>query len=593
VTTEPFGCWAPHARRVELELGRGDGARRVSCVSGDRGWWSWPGPDDGDAAEALRALGPTPEYRFVLDGYALPDPRSPWQPDGVDGPSRRDDPGAFPWSDRSWRGFQLPAAVVSELHVGTFTPAGTFDGVVERLDDLVELGVTAIELMPVAEFPGRRGWGYDGVLLGAPHHAYGGPDGLRRLVDAAHARGIGVVLDVVFNHLGPSGNHLGRYGPYFTDTYATPWGDAVNLDGPGSDDVRRFICDTALHWLRDHHIDGLRLDAVHAFHDHSAVHLLEQLAEEVDELAGHLGRELVLIAESDLNDPRLVRSRDAGGHGLDAAWSDDLHHALHAALTGERDGYYADFGSLDDVVTALTHVFVYSGRWSEYRQRRHGRPVGALPAHRFLGYAQDHDQIGNRARGERLVHLVGPELAAVAAAVVLCGPCTPMLFQGEEWGASAPFPYFTDHTDPALADAVREGRRREFAEFGWDPADVPDPQDPATAASAVLDWDERTRAPHRELLDWHRSLIALRRAMPALTDGRLDRVRARADDAERWLVMERGPVMLVANLADVEREVAVSAGRPPAQVLGSVDGVAAGDGWARLPPRATAVLVAR
>jgi maltooligosyltrehalose trehalohydrolase len=587
----PFRCWAPYADHVELELGRGESASRVPCVADGRGWWSWPGSDAPDAV--FDALGPTPEYRFVLDGDALPDPRSTWQPDGVDGPSRRDDPGSFPWTDHGWSGFHLPAAVLTELHVGTFTPAGTFDGAIDRLDHLADLGVTAIELLPVAEFPGRRGWGYDGVLLAAPHHAYGGPDGLRRLVDAAHARGIGVVLDVVFNHLGPSGNHLGRYGPYFTDAYATPWGDAMNLDGPGSDGVRRFICDTALHWLRDHHIDGLRLDAVHAFHDRSAVHLLEQLAEEVDELAGHLGRPLVLIAESDLNDPRLVRSRDAGGYGLDAAWSDDLHHALHAALTGERDGYYADFGSLDDLVTALTHVFVYAGRWSEHRQRHHGRPVGGLPAHRFLGYAQNHDQIGNRAHGERLVHLVGPELAAVAAAVVLCGPSTPMLFQGEEWGASAPFPYFTDHTDPVLADAVREGRRREFAAFGWDPADIPDPQDPATAASAVLDWDERTRSPHRELLDWHRSLIALRRSAPALTDGRLDRVRAGADDGEGWLVMERGPVTVVANLADVEREVAVAAGRPPVQVLGSVDGVAAGDGWVRLPPRAAAVVVAR
>jgi maltooligosyltrehalose trehalohydrolase len=589
----PFRCWAPRAERVELELGAGPGARRVACVTEARGWWSWPAPDAAGADAQLAALGPTPEYRFVLDGDALPDPRSPWQPAGVDGPSRRDDPGAFPWTDQGWTGFHLPSAVITELHVGTFTRAGTFDGVVERLDDLAELGVTAIELMPVAEFPGRRGWGYDGVLLGAPHHAYGGPDGLRRLVDAAHERGIGVLLDVVFNHLGPSGNHLGRYGPYFTDAYSTPWGDAVNLDGPGSDEVRRFICDTATHWLRDHHIDGLRLDAIHAFHDRSAVHLLEQLAVEVEALGDHLGRRFVLIAESDLNDPRIVRSRDAHGYGIDAAWSDDLHHALHAALTGEHDGYYEDFGSLTDVARALTDVFVYAGRWSEHRQRTHGRPIGGLSAHRFLGYAQDHDQIGNRAQGDRLVHLVGPELAAVAAAVVLCGPCTPMLFQGEEWGATAPFPYFTDHTDPELAEAVRQGRRREFAAFGWDPDQVPDPQDPATMASAVLDWEERARSPHRELLAWHRALIALRRSTPELTDGRLDRVRVRADEVERWLTLERGPVMVVANLAGEAREIRVRPGRPAVQLHASVPGATAGDGWVRLPPHGTAVLVAR
>jgi len=521
-------------------------ARAVACVAGDRrweatplpgGWWETPAPAPGS------------DYAFSLDGgEPLPDPRSRWQPRGVHGPSRAVDVSAFVWTDEGFRAPPLASAILYELHVGTFSPEGTFDGAAARLDHLVDLGVTHVALMPVAAFPGARGWGYDGVALYAAHEPYGGPSGLARLVDACHRRGLAVVLDVVYNHLGPDGNYLGRFGPYFTDRYHTPWGDAVNLDGPGSDEVRRFLCDNALMWLRDYHIDGLRLDAIHAIFDGSATHFLEQLAVDVAALAAATGRPLVLIAESDRNDPRLVRPREAGGLGLDAQWSDDFHHALHAVLTGERTGYYEDFGALADVARALTGAYVYDGRYSRHRGRVHGRPAAGLSGHRFLGYLQTHDQIGNRARGERIGHLIGPRLARAAAALLLTAPFPPQLFQGEEWGASAPFQYFTDHTPPDLAEAVRRGRRREFAAFGWKPEDIPDPQDESTFARSRLDWDERGREPHTATLEWYRALIRLRRATPDLLDGRIDQVTVGFDEAG-WIRVERGRVTVVANLA--------------------------------------------
>jgi maltooligosyltrehalose trehalohydrolase len=378
-------------------------------------------------------------------------------------------------------------------------------------------------------------------------------------------------LDVVYNHLGPWGNHLADFGPYFTDRYATPWGDAVNLDGPGSDEVRAFFVENALAWLRDHHLDGLRLDAVHALLDTSATHLLEELGGRVRELSAQLGRQLFVVAESDRNDPRLVAPVEAGGFGLDAVWSDDFHHALHAALTGERDGYYADFGSLADVAAALRRAYVYDGRWSAFRGRRHGRPVGGLPGHRFLGYLQNHDQVGNRARGERTSHLLPTGLLEVGAALVLTSPFTPMLFQGEEWGATAPFPYFTDHQDPALAEAVRRGRREEFVAFGWAPEDVPDPQDPATFRSAKLDWAEVGRDPHARLLDWHRALVALRRSVPDLADGRLDRVRTWWDEGEGWIAVGRGQATVMANLSGREAVVPLGRDRPRGLLAASAE----------------------
>jgi maltooligosyltrehalose trehalohydrolase len=569
--------WAPQARSVEVQIG----GARVPMAGATRGWW---------LADVPRA-GPGADYAYSLDGgEPLPDPRSPWQPAGVFGPSRLVDHDAFPWTDERWQAPPLSAAVVYELHVGTFTPAGTFEAAIARLDHLVALGITHVELMPVNEFPGDRGWGYDGVDLYAPHHAYGGPDGLKRLVDACHARGLAVLLDVVYNHLGPSGNVLGRFGPYFTERYTTPWGPAVNLDGPGSDEVRRFICDNACMWLHDYHCDGLRLDAVHAIVDTSAVHLLEQLAREVEELAAHLGRRLVLVAESDLNDPRLIRSREAGGYGLDAQWSDDFHHALHAVLTGERAGYYADFGSLADLARALEHAYVYEGRYSTFRQRRHGRPAAGLPGYRFLGYLQNHDQIGNRATGERSSALMSLGRLQIAAALVLTAPFVPMLFQGEEWGATAPFQYFTDYQDPDLASAVTEGRRAEFAAFGWNPDAVPDPQASTTFARSKLDWSELGREPHAALYDWHRRLLGLRRTVPALAAGRLDRVRARCDEAARWLTMERGPIAVACNLAAHPQCVPLPHRSASQLVLASAPGILVSADGATLPPDAVAVV---
>jgi maltooligosyltrehalose trehalohydrolase len=526
----------------------------------------------------------------VDNSKPLPDPRSSWQPEGVHGPSRVLDHAAFAWTSQGFRAPPLASALIYELHVGTFSPEGTFDGVIQKLDYLLDLGVTHVELMPVNEFSGRRGWGYDGVDLYAPHHAYGGPDGLKRLVNACHARGLAVLLDVVYNHLGPEGNYLSQFGPYFTKRYGTPWGQAVNLDGPHSHEVRRFVIDNALMWLRDYQFDGLRLDAIHALFDFSAIHFLEQLAAEVDDLEAQLGRPLVLIAESDLNDPRIVRSPEVNGYGMDAQWSDDFHHALHAVLTGERVGYYADFGRLADLAAALERVFVVAGRFSAHRQRVHGRPPIGLSGHRFLGYTQTHDQVGNRARGERLAHLVRPGRAKIAAGLLLAAPFVPMLFMGEEWGASSPFQYFTDHP-PELGKLVTEGRRREFAAFGWDPERVPDPQAEETFLRSRLDWEERDREPHAGLLDWHRRLIQLRKSSLALQDGRLDRVRVRYEEQARWLVLERGAqVTLAVNLAEHAQEVPISADCPVHLLLASDETASLSDRTLRLPPDSVAIL---
>ncbi len=571
-----FRVWAPAAESVELAI---RGQNLPMHPAGD-GWWS---VEDADAA-------PGDRYGFRLDGgEPLPDPRSPSQPDGVHGLSEVVDHAAFAWSDGGWHGAPLAEAVVYEMHVGTFTEAGTFDAAVERLADLAGLGVTAVELMPVAEFPGDRGWGYDGVDLYAPHHAYGGPDGLKRFVDAAHAHGLAVVMDVVYNHLGPDGNHLPRFGPYFTDRYRTPWGDAPNFDGPDSGPVRQFVVDNALMWLRDYHCDGLRLDAVHAIVDISAVHILEELGAAVRALEAATGRTLCVIAESDLNDPRLVRATEAGGYGMDAQWSDDFHHALHAALTDEHTGYYADFGGLGDVARALRHVFVNDGRYSRFRRRRHGRPAAGLPGTRFLGYLQDHDQVGNRAAGERSSALMSQGRLRIGAALVLTAPFVPMLFMGEEWGASSPFQYFTDHRDPELAAAVSRGRRSEFAAFGWREDDVPDPQDPATFARSRLDWSEREREPHRSLLAWHRALIALRRTHPALNDARMENVEVRADDSAGWLVLRRGAVAVLCTIS--ERGARIPLGRGTRRVLlASHEGIDVAGEQVALPPESVAII---
>ncbi len=573
-----FRLWAPNGKTVELEIG----GRRFPMKACEGDWWFAEVPVEA-ATEA--------DYAFVIDGGPpIPDPRSLWQPHGVHGCSRFVNHSAFRWTDRYWQAAPLSAAVIYELHVGTFTPEGTFRAVIDKLPHLLELGVTHLELMPVAEFSGNRGWGYDGADLYAPHHAYGDPDDLKRLVDNCHNHGLAVILDVVYNHLGPAGNHLARFGPYFTDRYATPWGQAINFDGPDSDSTRRFFCDNALMWLRDYHFDGLRLDAVHAIIDTSAIHFLEHLACEVAALEAQSGRHLILIAESDLNDPRVVRSREIGGYGIHAQWSDDFHHALHSVLTGERDGYYADFGALGDLAKAFEHVFVYNGRYSAFRRRPHGRHPTGLLGHAFLGYLQNHDQIGNRANGERSAQLMNIGRLKVGAALIMMAPFIPMLFQGEEWGASSPFLYFTDHEDAALGRAVTEGRRREFAAFGAHREDVPDPQARETFERSKLIWGERDNQPHSELLDWHRRLIRLRREVAALSDGRLDRVRVSFDESEGWLVMRRDSVAAVCNLAAAAQRVPHGIGGAGQILLASDNNVRLFADGIELPPDSVAVI---
>ena len=533
-----FTVWAPKAKSVSVKIDD-----RIYPMVGlnDRGWWS----------VGVEHAGAGTDYAFLLDDDATPypDPRSAWQPNGVHRASRVVDHAAFPWTDGAWQGPPLASAVIYELHVGTFTKDGTFDAAIERLPYLVDLGITHIELMPVAAFPGAFGWGYDGVALFAAQHLYGGPDGLKRLVDASHRHGIGVLLDVVYNHFGPVGNYTNKFGPYLTDNHRTPWGTAVNFEGAGSDEVRRFFCDNALMWMRDYHVDGLRLDAVHEFMDRSAIHFMEQLSVEVEALASTVGRSLVLIVESDLNDPRVVTPREARGYGIDAQWSDDFHHALFAILHNEPGvGYYSDFGSLGDLAKSLTDAFVYDGGFSRHRDRCHGRPVQGLSAHHFLGYIQNHDQVGNRATGDRLEQIVGSDLAKVAAALVLTAPFIPMLFQGEEYAASTPFQYFADHEDEQMRKAVSEGRKREFAAFGWKAEEIPDPESPETFERSKLNWNEVHAGAHEEMLAWYKQLIHLRRRSPSLNDGDLKHVKVEYNEDQRWLVMERGLVKVICNL---------------------------------------------
>ena len=550
--------------------------------AGEGGWWRKDMPKAGAGAD----------YSFVLDGgIPLPDPRSPWQPYGVHGASRLVDHAAFQWTDTDWRPRPLSSAIVYELHIGTFTQEGTFDAAIGKLNHLVQLGVTHVEIMPVAEFPGDRGWGYDGTSLFAPHHAYGGPEGLKRLVDACHAAGLAALLDVVYNHLGPAGNYLSRFGPYFTSKYSTPWGEAVNLDDKGSNEVRRFFCDNARMWLRDYHFDGLRLDAAQAIFDMSAVHFLEQLAAEVKELQAQLGRQLVLVAESDLNDPKLVRSPQAGGYGLDAQWNDDFHHALHVALTGERKGYYADFGALADLGKALQHGFIFDGRYSTLRGRHHGRPAVGMGGHQLIGFSQNHDQVGNSVRGARSIERMGEGRAKIAAALVLTAPFIPMLFQGEEFGAPSPFQYFTNHDDAALAKAVHDGRRRECLRMGWGERDVVDPEDSEAFEHSKLDWTEVSVEPQSSMLRWYETLIALRRNTPCLADGRMDKVRTRYQDNPAWFTMERGPIAVLCNLAAVEQAVPTSICGE--LVLASEPECPASNGAWRLPPYSVAIVQCR
>jgi maltooligosyltrehalose trehalohydrolase len=529
-----FRVWAPTPKNVELAIP----PQRFPMTRQADDWWT----------ADLPSLTAGADYGFVLDGEGpFPDPRSPYQPNGVEGLSRPVTQQNFAWADTGWQAPPLSSAVIYELHIGTFTPRGTFDAAIEKLDHLVDLGVTHVELMPVNEFSGERGWGYDGVDLYAPHHAYGPPEALKRLVEACHLKHLAVILDVVYNHFGPVGNYWAKFGPYVKKSFSTPWGPALNFDEAYSDEVRRFFCDNALMWIRDYHFDGLRLDALHAIVDNSAEPFVEQLAEEVKKLEAQLGRHLVLIAENDQNDPRFLWSRGRGGFALHAHWNDDFHHALHAVLTGETAAYYADFGALADVCKALQQAYVYDGGYSPFRKHRRGRPPVGLDGSRFLAYLQNHDQIGNRALGERSSHLMSPGRLKAAAAIILTSPFLPMFFQGEEWGASTPFLYFSDHRDPALAQMVREGRRREFAAFAK-AGEIPDPQSAKTWARSQLAWDELAQPRHAEILDWHKRLIRLRRSNPSLCDGRMDDVRAHGHENERLLTVERGPWRIICNL---------------------------------------------
>ncbi len=575
--------WAPIPDRVQVRTVRGSDTQDTDLRRGDDGWWRGrlELPDDIDV-----------DYGFLLgdDPRPRPDPRSRRQPNGVHELSRSYRHQEFLWSDDGWTGRQLAGGVIYELHIGTFTQDGTFDAAIARLDHLVELGVDFVEVLPVNAFNGTHNWGYDGVLWYAVQETYGGPPGYQRFVDACHSRGIGVIQDVVYNHLGPSGNYLPLFGPYLSSGRPNTWGSSLNLDGPESDEVRRYVLANVRMWLDDYHVDGLRLDAVHALVDHRALHILEEMAAQVDALSAHVGRPLFLIAESDLNDPRLISSRQAGGYGLAAQWNDDYHHVLHVALTGEKAGYYADFGSMGAIAKVLTHGYFHDGSWSSFRGRSHGRPVDTrtTPFSSFVGYVQDHDQIGNRATGDRLSQTLDDADLAIAAVLLLAGPFTPMLFMGEEWAASTPWQFFTSHPEPELGEITAAGRLAEFERMGWDPAIVPNPQDPATFTHSKLRWDEIRTGRHAEILARYQDLLRLRRAWPQLTDPRFDRVRVSYDEDARWLLLDRDGLQVVVNFGDHVATVPIHAhGGLLLATSGAAD---IGASSAELQPHSTAVL---
>ncbi|GAB3624581.1 malto-oligosyltrehalose trehalohydrolase [Mariniluteicoccus endophyticus] len=544
-----FDVWAPRRDAVTL-LADGE---KFPLSRGDDGWWR-----SDELPERLFTTGI--DYGYLLDGSddVLPDPRTRWQPDGPHGLSRTFDRSAYAWGDDNWTGRQLAGGVIYEMHVGTFTPGpdgkgGTLDSAIERLDHLVELGIDFVELMPVNEFNGEHGWGYDGVDWYAVHHAYGGPEAYMRFVDACHQRGLAVIQDVVYNHLGPSGNYLPAFAPYLQEGVQNPWGAAINLDGEESDEVRKYIIDNAVSWLRDFHVDGLRLDAVHALVDARAVHILEEMSEEVDVLSTFLGRPLSLIAESDLNDPRMITPREAGGYGITAQWSDDFHHALLANLTGDSSGYYADFATMDALGKVFETGFFHDGTISTFRGRRHGRPVDTTRTltWRLVVCSDNHDQIGNRADGRRLSATLTTDQLAIAAALILLGPCTPMIFMGEEWGASTPWAFFTSHPEPELGEAVSKGRLEEFAKMEWGDVEVPDPQDESTFTGSMLNWDEVDQGSHAELFQLYKELLVQRRTHPELTDPRFQWVTVEHDTEDRWFMVQRGErLSIVVNLGD-------------------------------------------
>ncbi len=536
-----FKVWAPRAQRVDLQI---EGQAPLAMHGPDgQGWWTLN----------VETAGQGTDYAFLLNSEPtpFPDPRSLWQPKGVHAASRVYDQSLFPWTDAHWHTPSLSSGILYELHLGTFSREGTFDSAIRHLDYLVDLGVTHVEVMPINEFAGGRGWGYDGVFLFAVFEPYGGPDGFKRFVDACHAKNLAVVLDVVYNHFGPVGNYTNKFGPYLTDKYHTPWGAAVNFNESGSDEVRRFFLDNALMWLRDYHCDGLRLDATHEYIDRSAVHFMEQLSAEVERLGTMMNKRYVLVAESDLNDPKFVRPREAHGYGMDAQWSDDFHHSLFTLLWSDPGrGYYDDFGSMDDLVKSLRGAFVYDGIFSRYRHHTHGRSVENLSAHHFLGYIQNHDQVGNRAAGERLEHLVGMEASKVALGLTLTAPFIPMLWMGEEFAATAPFLYFADHEEEEMRRLVSEGRKRDFSAFGWDENEVPDPEAVETFERSKIDWDEAHRDKHEQMLKWVKQLIRYRRSRMDLNDGDFSHTVVSCTHDGKSLTMQRGSVRVIMNIGD-------------------------------------------
>ncbi|MDT5350614.1 MAG: maltooligosyltrehalose trehalohydrolase [Mycobacterium sp.] len=571
-----FRVWAPKPELVRLDV---DGAVH-GMERADDGWWHANVDAPADA-----------RYGYVLDDdpTVLPDPRSARQPDGVHERSQLWNPVRANWTDGDWAGRSVEGEVIYELHVGTFTGDGTFDSAIERLDYLVDLGIDFVELLPVNSFAGTHGWGYDGVLWYSVHEPYGGPDGLVRFVDACHVRGLGVLIDAVFNHLGPSGNYLTRFGPYLSSG-SNPWGEGINIADADSDEVRRYIIGCALRWMRDFHADGLRLDAVHALVDTTAIHVLEELATETDWLSKQLGRPLSLVAESDMNDPRLITPRDKGGYGVTAQWDDDVHHAIHTAVSGERQGYYADFGSLATLAHTLRQGFFHAGTYSSFRRRRHGRPLdvtaaSGIPGTRLLAYTCTHDQVGNRALGDRpSQNLTGGQLA-LKAVLALVSPYTAMLFMGEEWGASSPFQFFSSHPEPELARATVEGRRAEFAQHGWDADEIPNPQDPQTFLRSKLDWDEVDSGEHARLLSLYRDLIALRRNEPDLADPWLEHLTVDYDEAHRWIALRRGRLSIACNLGDQAVTVPVGG-----ELVLAWEPPTAGEGTTELPAHSFAIL---
>jgi len=524
-----FLVWAPQADSVELRI-LNSHCQSIPMECLPRGYF-----------RVVTPAAPFSLYQYDLGGNGekiRPDPASRSQPQGVHGPSQVLARNEFNWSDSGWRGLPIRDLVFYEVHVGTFTPEGTFDAIIPRLPNLKDLGVTAIELMPVAQFPGERNWGYDGVFPFCVQNSYGGPSGLRRLVDACHRENLCFALDVVYNHFGPEGNYLADFGPYFTDRYRTPWGQAVNFDGEWSDEVRRFFIENALYWIRDFHVDVLRLDAVHAIIDTSANPFLRELNRIVQATAADLNREIHLIAECDRNDIRTVQPGERGGYGFAAQWNDDFHHAVHAVLTNESDGYYQDFGQVSQIAKALTSGYVYQGEYSKYRLRSHGSESKGVSGEHFVVFTQNHDQIGNRMKGERLGQLVDFEALKVAAGVMLLSPFVPLIFMGEEYGETSPFQYFVSHQDPNLIEAVRQGRKNEFKTFCWN-EDPPDPQDPATFARSKLHWEIQEREPHRQLRDFYTELLRIRKQLPALANPEMSWVEATACENDKTLLVRR------------------------------------------------------